>query len=146
VARRFVLLLLALSIGLMGAGSCTFASNTSNKDDEKQSGSGVLVVVGTAENRARGDGESDSSRGEAAVIRTVLAESVLSLPARSTVPAPDRVDFEIAAPERFASIAQAPVLRRSNTVSAVPEPTAALSFAVGASLMAWRLRRGRFRT
>jgi hypothetical protein len=149
MARRFVLLLLVLSIGMMGASSCTFVSNTNNPNDpdgEKEGASEVLIVVGTSGTRPADDSRSDSTPGQAAIIRTALAPSVLSLPSRSAAPPPDRTDFERAASETLASFERAPMVRRTGGAAAVPEPTAALSFAVGASIIAQRLRNARFRS
>jgi hypothetical protein len=133
-----------LSIGLMGGGSCRFSSGTTNEDDEKPSGSEVHVVVGTHVEQSGDDSRSDSDPGQAAVLRTALEPSVLSLPARSAVPAPDGADFVRAATETRISVAQSQRAWRSGGASAIPEPTAALSFAVGAFVIALRLRHARF--
>jgi hypothetical protein len=152
MARCFVLLLVVLSIGMMGASSCTFVSNTSNTnnpnnpDAEKEGESDVPVVVGTSGTRSADDSRSDSTPEQAAIIRSALAPSVLSLPSRSAAPAPDRTEFERAASETLASFQQAPRVRRTGGAAAVPEPTAALSFAVGAFIVAQRLRNARFRS
>lgn len=138
--RNFVIALAFLTIALTG-GTCEFraTSNNSIASDPRSGDSGEqrtgLVVVVSA-------GGSDAGGGDAtiepAVIETVLATSVLSLPSRTPVASDDLSTLGSLpgqVPLRSASQASS-----SPAANPIPEPNGFWLFAAGSIALSWRLR------
>jgi hypothetical protein len=142
VSRLFVLLLLVLSVGLMGGSTCHFRASTGDKkrDGERQSGSGVELVVDTQTPSMRSDGGSGAGAMEVAVVQAALAASVAPLSSFEASSATAASGPELW-PEDSVAFRQNLASARVGSLAATPEPTAVVVFAAGIGVVAWRLKR-----
>lgn len=138
--RNFVIALAFLTIALTG-GTCEFRATSNNaiasdprSGDSGEQRTGLVVVVST--------GGSDADGGDAtiepAVIETVLATSVLSLPSRTSA-ASDDSSMPASLPGQV-PLRSAIQANSSPVANPIPEPNGFWLFAAGSIALSWYLR------